>query len=117
MSLRLRLVLLTVALAALMAVALSALELETLVNSVSTEAYERSDFASQQVKQFLLDHIMQHSEDVGLPTSLEHVRELWDSIVSGDTHISKMLLDVTALSRSLIEINVAAADGRILVSS
>jgi signal transduction histidine kinase len=42
---------------------------------------------------------------------------LWDSIVAGDSHISKMLLDVTALSRSLIEIDVAGTDGRILASS
>src|SRR6476661_5499221 len=117
MSLRLRLVLLTVALAGIMAVVLSAVELQTLVNSISAEAYDRSYFAGQQVKQFLIDHINQHSEEAGAPATLEETREQWDSIVAIDTHISKMLLDMTALSRSLFEINVAGANGMILVSS
>src|SRR5258708_620169 len=117
MSLRLRLVLLTVALAAVMAVVLSAVELQALVNSISAEAYDRSYFASQQVKQFLIDHINQHSEEAGAPSSLEETRAQWDSIVAIDMHISKMLLDMTALSRSLYEINVAAENGMILVSS
>jgi len=117
MSLRVRLVLLTVALAAVMAVVLSAVELQTLVNSISTEAYERSYFASQQVKQFLIDHINQHSQEAGTPTTLEETRIQWNSIVAIDAHISKMLLDMTALSRSLYEINVAGGNGTILVSS
>jgi signal transduction histidine kinase len=117
MSLRLRLVVLTVALAAVMAVVLSAVELQTLVNSISAEAYDRSYFAGQQVKQFLIDHINQHSEEAGAPATLEETRAQWDSIVAIDMHISKMLLDMTALSRSLFEINVAGANGMILISS
>jgi signal transduction histidine kinase len=117
MSLRLRLVLLTVALAAIMAVVLSAVELETLVNSVSAEAYDRSYFASQQVKQFLIDQINQQSTQEPPPTSMEEIRAQWDSIVANEPHIAKMLLDWTALSRSLIEINVAGQNGTILASS
>src|SRR5262249_18722427 len=119
MSLRLRLVLLTVALAALMAVVLSPGWLETLVNSISSEAFDRRYYASQQVKQFLIDRINQRAEEQAHPpATLEETRVQWDRIVSTDDHIAKMLLDSTALSRSLIEINVAAsADGHILVSS
>ena len=120
MSLRLRLILLTVALAAIMAIVLSAVELETLVNSVSAEAYDRSYFASQQVKQFLIDQINRRTEQsppTSLPATLEDTRVQWDSIVAADAHIGKMLLDWTALSRSLIEINVAGQDRQILVSS
>src|SRR5689334_6752999 len=107
MSLRLRIVLVTIALAAIIAVVLSAVELETLVNSVSTEAFDRSYFASQQVKQYLIDQINQQTGQAPPPVSMEETRAQWDLVVATEPHISKMLLDWTALSRSLIEINVA----------
>jgi len=49
MSLRVRLVLLTVTLVALVAIALSALHLDTLVNTLSADALDRSDHATQEV--------------------------------------------------------------------
>src|ERR1700722_5912848 len=61
MSLRVRLILLVVALVALVAIALSGLYLDNLVNSLSAEALERGTLASRQVKQFLVDHITQET--------------------------------------------------------
>src|ERR1035438_1463304 len=114
MSLRVRLVLLIVALVALVAVALSALHLDTLVDTLSADALDRSERATQEVSSFLVDHINQHSGEYdpsGGPTAL------WYTIVSSDRDIASMLQKTMALSRSIVEINVAGEDNHILASS
>jgi len=57
MSLRFRLVALIVALVALVSVALSGFELDTLLELLSAEALERSQLASQQVYASLIEHM------------------------------------------------------------
>jgi signal transduction histidine kinase len=116
MSLRVRLVLLTVTLVALVAVALSALHLNTLVNTLSEDALDRSDLAKKEVMFFLVDHINeidQHSSDYdssGGPKALLY------TIISSDRDIARTLRTM-ALAPSIVEINVAGEDGRILASS
>ncbi len=117
MSLRIRLVLLIVVLVALVTVALSAWYLANLVNSVSSDALDRSELASQQVKAFVIDQINQHAEDYETPANLEETRALWNEIVSGDRDISMMLEKMLALSAALVEINIAGQTGDILASS
>jgi signal transduction histidine kinase len=117
MSLRVRLVLLTVTLVALVAVALSALHLETLVNTLSADALDRSQRASQEVSSFLIDHIRQHVADYPAYGSVVGAKELLYHIVSTDPDVSSMLEKTMALSSSLTEINVAGQDGQILASS
>ena len=71
MSLRGRLVLLIVALVTLVAISISALHLDTLVNSLSAGALERSELASQQVRTFVTDLVNQHSAEYEPPANLE----------------------------------------------
>lgn len=117
MSLRLRLILLTVTLVAVVVVVLSALYLNSLVDSLSTTALERAQLVSQQVNAFITDRINRQSPDHPAPANIEETKVLWREIVSGDPDISMMLFRTMALSAALLEINVAGQDGIILASS
>src|SRR5271168_1473904 len=117
MSLRLRLILLIVALVALVAVTLSALHLNTLLRSLSEGATKQSELASQQVSSFLSDHVNQHYKDRATPSTMEETRAVWRGIVATDPDIATMLEKMMALSNSLVEINVADEHRTVLVSS
>jgi signal transduction histidine kinase len=116
-SLRIRLVLLIVALVTLVTVALSGLYLDSLVNSLWAAAFERSELASQQVNAFIVDHINQHVQEYETPTGVEQTKALWRDIVLNDRDISNTLERTMALSPSIVEINVAGPSGEILASS
>jgi signal transduction histidine kinase len=116
-SLRLRLVLLIVALVTLVTVALSGLYLDSLVNSLWAAAFERSELASQQVNAFIVDHINQHVQEYETPSGVEQSKALWRDIVLNDRDISNTLERTMALSPSIVEINVAGQSGEILASS
>src|SRR5258708_4270664 len=117
MSLRIRLVLLIVALVALLTIAVAVVHLNSLGSAILGAAVERGDFASQQVQTFLIDHINQHSEEYETPAGLEETKALWNEIVSTDRDISNMLVKMVALTTALVEINVATTNGQILASS
>src|ERR1700733_16330332 len=80
MSLRVPLILLVVALVTLVAVALSALYLDNLVNSLSAEAIERSRVASQQINNFLIDHFNAQSVGYAAPANAEDTKAMWYQI-------------------------------------
>ena len=118
MSLRVRLVLLIVALVALVALALSALHLDRLVNSLSADALERSELASQQVEAFVTDQINQRSDGIraarrsrGDQGAVERDRRQRSGT------FRRMLDKDLALSPAMVEINVAGQTGKILASS
>jgi len=117
MSLRVRLVLLIVAVVTLVALALSALHLENLVNSLSDDALERSKLASQQVNAFVVDHINQHADEFETTADIGEVKALWNEIVTTDRDIAAMLERTLALSPAIVEINVAGETGQVLASS
>jgi signal transduction histidine kinase len=115
MSLRVRLVLLILVVVALAAVALSAVELENLVDLLTADAIERSSLTGQQVSALLRDHIERYSENY--PQNLEDIKALWNDIVSNDAQFQRLLVQMMAPSRSILEINVAGENGMILASS
>jgi len=117
MSLRVRLVVLTVALVALVAVALSALYLNTLVNSLAVDATRSSELASQQVNAFVADEINRHAQEYETPVGIGETKALWREIVASDPEISSMLEKMMALSPAIVEINVAGETRQILASS
>lgn len=120
MSLRLRLVLLILLLMALATVAISAVQLQTLVDSLSTQTIGRAEDAAKQVSAFLIDHIRTSTGAMELPAPLTvaETKTLWRDIASSDPAVSDFLERTMALSSySLIEINVADANGYILTSS
>jgi signal transduction histidine kinase len=117
MSLRVRLVLLILVVVALAAVALSAVELQTLVNLLTSDAIERSSLTGEQVSALLRDHIERYSANYPAPQGLAEIKALWNDIVADDSGFHRLLLQMMASSRSLLEINVAGEDGVILASS
>ena len=116
MSLRVRLVLLILVVVALAAVTLSAVELETLVNLLTSDAIAYSRLTGQQVSALLLDHIQLYAESNPTPQSVEEIKALWSQIVSDDTQLHELLVKM-ASSGSLYDINVAGETGIILASS
>ena len=117
MSLRVRLVLLILVVVALAAVLLSAVELETLVDLLTSDAIGYSRLTGQQVSVALLDHIALYSESNPTPRSVEETKALWNQIVSDDAQLRQLLVKMMASSSSLLEINVAGENGVILASS
>jgi signal transduction histidine kinase len=117
MSLRIRLILLTVALVTMVVMILSGLYLASLVNSLSATALDRAELASQQVNAYINDRINRFSAVEPAPTDLMQTETQWRDIVANDPDISNMLFRTMALSAALLEINVAGRDGSILASS
>ena len=117
MSLRVRLVLLIVVVVALAAVALSAVELGTLVDLLTTDAIQYSNLTGQQVSALLQDHVERYSENFPTPQSIDEIKALWNQIVSDDAQLRRLLVKMMASSSSLLEINVAGESGIILASS
>jgi signal transduction histidine kinase len=117
MSLRLRLILLTVTLVTVVVAVLSALYLTSLVDSLSATALDRAQLATQQVNAYLNDRINRDSQDQPAPADLAATETQWRETVSQDPDISNMLFRTMALSAALLEINVAGHDGVILASS
>ncbi len=117
MSLRIRLVLLIVALVALVTVAVAVVHLNSLGSAILGSAVDRADFASQQVKAFIIDHINQHADEYEPPSGLEETKALWNEIVSTDRDVSEMLVKMMAFTTAIVEINVATGTGQILASS
>jgi signal transduction histidine kinase len=117
MSLRIRLILLTVALVTVVVTILSGLYLASLVNSLSATALDRAELASQQVNAYINDRINRVSSVEPAPTDLTQTETQWRDIVANDPDISNMLFRTMALSAALLEINVAGEDGSILASS
>lgn len=116
MSLRVRLVLVIVALVTLVAAALSVLHLDALINSLSEDAVQRSDLVSQQVKSYVVDKVNEVSSEYAPPANLDETIALWNQIVTSDPDISRML-QVLTKSQGVVEINVAGKTGQILASS
>ena len=117
MSLRLRLILLTVALVTVVVTILSGLYLTSLVNSLSATALDRAELASQQVNAYINDRINRFSAVEPAPTDLAQTETQWRDIVANDPDISTMLFRTMALSAALLEINIAGQDGVVLASS
>jgi signal transduction histidine kinase len=117
MSLRVRLVLLIVALVALVAIAVSVVHLASLANLLSAEVLENSKLAANQAKSFVTDRITQRSEDYKTPPDIAGVKTLWTKIVSSDSDIPTMLVNMLKLSPAIKDINIAGPSGDVLASS
>lgn len=116
MSLRVRLVLVIVALVTLVSAALSILHLDTLINSLSEDALQRSDLVSQQVKSYVVEKVNEVSSEYAAPADIDETIALWNEIVTSDPDIARML-NMLAASQGVVEINVAGRTGQILASS
>src|SRR5579862_1787635 len=113
MSLRVRLVLVIIALVTVLAFALSALNLDTLVNTLSDDALQRSELAKDQVQSFVTAQIRQHADEYAAPASMDEMKALWNQIVTSDEDISMMLVKTMAQTTGIVEINVAGQTGQV----
>jgi signal transduction histidine kinase len=111
-SLRFRLVALIVALVAAVSLALSAFELDNLLELLSAEALERSQLASQQVYASLIEHI---NPQAAASADAAATEAQWKLVSTPET--GKILLDTLASWPSVVEVNVADSNGLILASS
>ncbi len=111
MSVRTKILLATVPVAMLVVAAFSALLLSNLLESNLQNSRHLAELALQQTKERLLLRLEQSSKD-GVAT-----RDGWAAAIADDPRIASYLVNSLAQAPSLVEINVAGEDGRILVSS
>ena len=117
MSLRARLVVVIVALVTVVAIALSMVLLDNLVNTVTESAYQRSANTGELAQIFVIDHINRHTQEYEPPADFDGMVGLWNQIVTSDPDIATALQKMLALAPGIIEINVAGTTGEILASS
>jgi len=117
-SLKLRLLVLIVALMTAVVSTLSLLHLNGVVEAWSDGVQERAELAGQQVKTVLLERIADRSSQQEIPpTTLDESKRLWSDIVAEDRAVSNMLLRTMAHGRAIVEINVAGESDQVLASS
>lgn len=118
MSLRLRLVLLTLTLVALVAVTLSALQLQTLVELLSQDTLAKARLAGDQTSSLLQQKIVQEQVNYPRTETLDQTKVTWAAILETDDRLYISLASTMAqISDAIQEINVADAEGKILASS
>ncbi len=118
MTLRTRLLSLTLSMVAVVALTLVGLNLNSLVATWLDVALERSETAGRQVQSFMLRRIeARAAQEQGTPGALDATKRLWRRIVAEDADLSALLEQTMAQSRSIVEIDVAGEDGMILASS
>src|ERR1019366_5065096 len=118
MTLRARLLSLTLSMVAVVVLTLVALNVNSLVVTWLDVALERSEIAGRQVQAFMLRRIeARAAESPGPPGMLDDTKRLWSRIVAEDADLSALLEQTMAQSRSIVEIDVAGEDGIILASS
>jgi signal transduction histidine kinase len=118
MTLRARLLSLTLSMVAVVVLTLVALNVNSLVVTWLDVALERSEIAGRQVQAFMLRRIeARAAESPGPPGMLDDTKRLWSRIVAEDADLSALLEQTMAQSRSIVEIDVAGEDGMTLASS
>jgi signal transduction histidine kinase len=118
MTLRARLLSLTLSMVAVVVLTLVALNVNSLVATWLEVALERSEIAGRQVQAFMLRRIEARAAEArGAPGMLADTKRVWSRIVAEDADLSALLEQTMAQSRSIVEIDVAGQDGMILASS
>src|SRR5689334_17128409 len=118
MTLRARLLSVNLSMVAVVVLALAALNLNSMVSLLLDSALDRSQVAGQQIQSTVLRRVENSVASASIqPASLTEAKELWMQTVAGDTDLAEFLEQTMAQSRSIVEINVAWEDGRILASS
>jgi signal transduction histidine kinase len=117
MSLRARLLLLILGMVAVTVLALSALQLNSLVATSLLHTIERANSAAQIVKNFILQRAREKTKNSPAPATRADVVKLWRDSLAADPELAAMLTATMAQTRSLVEISVSGEHGRIVASS
>jgi signal transduction histidine kinase len=117
MSLRFRLTFLITALAAIVVVALSMVQLQILVSTWLRHTVERAQTTARIVQIYIIQRANEYVSSRTPPPTAAEVPELWRSGIAGDTELRSLLTRTLAQTRSVAEISVADRGGIILHSS
>lgn len=117
MSLRLRLTLVTTGLVAAVAIVLLAVQLNTLISVSLEHTQDRAHITAQFVKRYVLDRAQGRAVEPAGAADIFARIAAWRAAIAGDGELPEFLAATLAQTRSIVEISVADADGRILASS
>lgn len=117
MTLRARLLWLSLSTVAIVVVALMTIHMNSLTELWLDQAIERSDIAARQMQSFLLKRIEERSAGQPPPGTVDEAKRMWTSIVRDDTELPLILQQTLVQSRSIVEIEVAGENGVVLASS
>lgn len=117
MSLRARVMLMTIALVAAVALTLILVELHTLISVSLQHSSDRAHMTAQFVKRYVLDRAQQRSREAGHAATLEQRIAKWQDAVRSDSELPDLLASTLAQTRAIIEISIADGRGVILASS
>ena len=117
MTLRARLLWLSLSTVAIVVMALMAMHVNSLIDVWLDQAIERSDVAAQQMQSFLLKRIDERSASQPPPATLDEAKRMWTEIVRDDAELPLILQQTLVQSRSIVEIVVAAENGVVIASS
>ena len=116
MSLKYRLLVLLVTTLLLIALAISAVDLDSLVGTFLDSVRDRADFTAQQVEA-VLSHRLNELTETRKITNAEQAKSFWIHFLSNDLEIPSLLQRTMLSSKIIVEISVARDDGTILASS
>lgn len=117
MTLRVRLLSLTLSMVSLVSITLTAVNLNNLADSALEVAITSSEMAGRQVQSFIVRRLSESSAAQPAAASTEEIKARWSKTIAGDNDLALLLEQTMVQSRSIVEINIGAEDGRILASS
>ncbi len=117
MSLKTRLRVSVVALGAALAVAFSALTLESVATAEFRDLGERATTTTLQAQSVLMQHLNPRIAEQPPVYSMEEAQAQWRALVENDPLLPRLLADILATSRTVLEIQVVSPEGSVLASS
>jgi signal transduction histidine kinase len=117
MTLRGRLLSLTLSMVGVVAITLTALNVNTLAVTSIDVAIASSEAAAHQIQAFVLRRLSEDGAGSAAPANMAEAKRLWRNRVANDAEIDALLEQVMAQSRSIIEVGIADENGVTLASS
>ncbi len=117
MSLRARVMLMTVGLVAAVALTLILVELHTLISVSLQHSHDRARMTAQFVKRYVLDRAQQRSRESARIITLDQRIAEWHDALRDDAELPDLLASTLAQTPAIVEISVADGRGIILASS
>jgi signal transduction histidine kinase len=118
MTLRVRLLSLTLSMVAIVAVTLVTLSLNSLTVNLLDVAISSSETAGRQIQSFLIRRLPETlARAPSRPATLAGMRDFWNTAIPKDADLTALLEQTMAQSRSIVEIAIANDDGVIITSS
>jgi len=117
MGLRLRIMLLTLGLAAVLSLVLIMVHLNSLMMVSLRYTAERAGSTAHFVKSFVLVRAMEKARAAPEPATIEDRIRLWRKVIAEDTDLPVLLSATLAQTQSIVEISVAGERGVVLASS